>query len=215
MYRYSEKEISVVINEYIKGQSICKLSIKYGIPKDTIRKWLFKRKIQNNGTGRFHQEYIIHDDYAEICIKSKGDYIKTLIDIEDVERCKNFGIWSVNKNGYVINCKSGIYLHRFIMSCPDGIEIDHKFHNTLDNRKSKLRFATSSQQKMNTRTRKDNKSGHRGIYFDKQRNTWNVHLKSGNNRIAKRFKEYNNAVSFCEEKIKELQGEFRYEEAQV
>lgn len=215
MHKYSEEKISAVINEYVNGKSINELSTDYNIHKDTIRKWLLRRNIPNNGTGRFHQKYLIHDDYAEIYIKSNGSYVKALIDIEDIEKCKNVGIWSISKNGYVVNCKSGIYLHRFVMNCPDNIEVDHEFHNTLDNRKSRLRLATSSQQKMNTHIRKDNKSGHRGVYYDKQRNTWNVHLKSGNHRIAKRFKEYNDAVLFCEEKLKEIQGDFRYKEVQA
>ena len=215
MHKHSEDEVNIVINEYISGNSIHELSIKYGVHDDTIRKWLSKRNIPNNGTGRFCQKYIIHNDYAEIYIKSKGSFVKALIDIEDVEKCRNFGIWSVTKDGYIINCKSGIYLHRFVMDCPDDIEVDHKFHNPLDNRKSKLRLATSSQQKMNTHIRKDNKSGHRGVYYDKQRNTWNVHLKSGDCRITKRFKEYEDAVSFCEEKMKEIQGDFQYKEVQV
>lgn len=215
MHKYSEEEITEIINEYVSGKSIYELSDEYKIHETTIRKWLSKRNIPNNGTGRFYQKYVIYDDYAEIYIKSKGSYVKALIDVEDVEKCKSAGIWSVTKSGYVINCKNGIYLHRFVMNCPNDMEVDHEFHNPLDNRKSKLRFATSSQQKMNTHIRKDNKSGHRGVYWDKQRNTWNVHLKNGNHRIAKRFKDYDDAVLFCEEKMKEIHGDFQYKEVQI
>ena len=215
MTKYSDGLISKVICEYINGESIPNLSSKYGIHDSTIRKWLKKRNIPDNHTGRFSQKYEIVDDHAEIYIKSKGAYVKALIDIEDINRCKQFGIWSVTKGGYVVNCKTNTYLHRFIMNCPENMEVDHKSHNTLDNRKSELRIATSSQQKMNTHIRKDNKSGHRGVYYDKQRNTWNVHLKNGSRRITKRFKTFNDAVSFCEEKIKEIQKEFRYEQGGV
>ena len=215
MHKYPKEEVDIIIDEYINGKSIYEISDEYKIHETTIRKWLSKKDVPNNGTGRFYQKYVICDDYAEMYIKSKGSYIKALIDIEDVEKCKNHGIWSISKNGYIINCKSGVYLHRFVMNCPSNIEVDHEFHNTLDNRKSKLRLATSSQQKMNTHIRKDNKSGHRGVYYDKQRNTWNVHLKSGNRRITKRFKEYEDAVLFCEEKMKEIQGDFQYKEVQI
>lgn len=213
MNKYSQEIKNVIRNEYIDGQSINRLAIKYNIPYATIKPWL--KDLPNNGTSRFYQKYEIKENHAEIYIRSKKSYVIALIDIEDVDRCKKVGIWSLTKDGYIINCKTGIYLHRFIMNCPNDLEVDHIFHNQLDNRKMKLRISNSSQQKMNTKLRKDNKSGHRGIYFDKNRNTWNVHLKKDDIRIAKRFKNYNDAVEFCETKIKELQGDFRYKEELV
>lgn len=213
MTKYSQEFIEYIISEYSSGYSVAELSRKYHIDVTTIRKWLNIHNTPFNGTDRFHQKYDVYDDFAEIYIKSNGGFVKAIIDIDDVDRCKNFGIWSLTKGGYVINYKNGMYLHRFIMNCPEGVEVDHIEHNTLDNRKSKLRLASSSQQKMNTRIRKDNKSGHRGVYYDKSRNTWNVHLKSGDKRIAKRFKNIDDAIVFCEEKMFELQNDFMYKGA--
>ena len=210
MNKYSQEIKDTIREEYIGGQSISGLATKYNIPYATIKDWI--KKLPSNGTGRFYQRYEIKEDYAEIYIKNKNSYVIALIDIEDVDRCKKLGIWSLAKNGYITNCKTGVYLHRFVMNCPDNLEIDHIYHNLLDNRKSKLRESTSSEQKMNTKLRKDNTSGHRGVYYDKSRNTWNVHLKKDNLRIAKRFSSYEDAVEFCKEKIKELQGEFQYKE---
>lgn len=212
MNKYSEELIAQIISEYIDGQSLNRLAIKYNIHYSTIKHWLIKRNIPENNTSRFYQHYEIKDGYAEIYIKSNGGYVKALIDTEDVEKCKAIGIWSITKDGYVVNCKTKIYLHRFVMDCPDNKEVDHIYHNLLDNRKSQLRLATSSQQKMNTHIRKDNKSGYRGVYYDKQRGTWNVHLKNGNQRICKRFKNFDDAVNFCEEKKVEIQKEFQYKE---
>ena len=212
MNKYPEKLINQIISEYIDGQSVNRLAIKYNITYSTIKNWLIKRNIPDNKTGRFYQRYEAKGEYTEIYIKSNDGYIKAIIDTEDVEKCKSIGIWSLSKNGYISNCKSGIYLHRFVMNCPDDMEVDHIHHNLLDNRKSQLRLATSSQQKMNTHIRKDNKSGCRGVYYDKQRNTWNVHLKNGNQRICKRFKNYDEAVDFCEKKKAEIQKEFQYKE---
>ena len=207
---YAKNFIEKIILEYKGGKSISQLVDEYGVYDTTIKMWLKKNNVPNNGTGRFSQKYEIVDDHAEIYIKSKGSYVKALIDIEDVDRCRNVGIWSITKAGYVVNCKNGIYLHRFIMNCPDGMEVDHIHHNLLDNRKTELRLATSSQQKMNTHIRKDNKTGHRGVYYDKERDTWNVHLKDGDKRITKRFKCLNDAIIFSERKIEEIQNEFRY-----
>ena len=72
--------------------------------------------------------------------------------------------------------KSNILMHRMIMKPPKGVEIDHIDGNRLNNQKSNLRFATSSQNKINRGARKDNKSGYKGVSWHKQRNCWAVRL---------------------------------------
>lgn len=210
MTRYPTELKQQVIQEYIEGESINHLSIKYSISYSAISKWL--KNVPDNHTGRFYQQYDILDDYARIHIKYHGEYKFALIDKDDVERCKSVGIWSMGKNGYIMNCKTGIYLHRFIMNCPDDMEVDHIYHDLLDCRKSKLRLSNSSQQKMNTHIRKDNTSGHRGVYFDSSRNKWCVNIKNSEKRIMKRFDNYEDACEFCDKMLLELHQEFRYVE---
>lgn len=212
---YDQTVIDMVLNQYRNGESIVSLTKKYNINRCTIKKWLTKYNIDDNFTGRFSQKYEIENDIAYIYIKDHGSFQKAIIDIEDVDRCKKFGIWSLTKDGYIINCKTGVYLHRYIMNCPDNMEVDHIYHNLLDNRKSQLRFATSSQQKMNTKRRKDNISGHRGVYFDNDRQKWAVHLKDGNKRVTKRFISYDDAVEYCEAKLNEIHQEFKYKEITI
>lgn len=212
---YEQSFIDIVLSEYQDGESISKLSKKHNIDRTTIKKWLFKYNIEDNFTGRFSQKYEIQNDVAYIYIKDHGLFQKAIIDAEDVDKCKKIGIWSLTKAGYIINCKTGIYLHRYVMNCPDDLEVDHIHHNILDNRKSKLRIATSSQQKMNTKLRKDNTSGHRGIYFDSDRQKWAVYLKDGNKRVAKRFNSYDDAVKYCEAKLNEIHQSFKYQETTI
>lgn len=150
------------------------------------------------------------DDHCEIYIRSHGNYVKCWIDIDDIDKCKSVGIWSLTKSGYVINCKSGIYLHRYVMNCPDDLEVDHKYHNLLDNRKSELRFADSSQQKFNTKTRVDNKSGHRGISWAADRKKWFVNITCRGKRITKRFDKYDDACEFVDKQYAEWFGEYKY-----
>lgn len=205
---------NIIIQEYSDGKSINKIHKKYFISHKIIKEILRKNNIEENWSGRFSQEYIIDKDnnYAKIRIKTKGNFIYTLIDIDDVDRCKDVGIWSLTKDGYIINCKSGIYLHRYVMSAEKGTEVDHIYHDLLDNRKTQLRFATSQQQKFNTKKRVDNSSGHRGVYYSKERNKWCVNIKNGDTRVAKRFKEYQEAVEFCDMILSEWHREFKYEE---
>ena len=59
--------------------------------------------------------------------------------------------------------KKKIYLHRVIMSTPDGYVTDHINGNKLDNRKINLRICTTKQNARNRKLNKDNTSGYKGV----------------------------------------------------
>jgi len=74
-----------------------------------------------------------------------------LIDDEDYDKIKDYK-WHISmihgykrvKTCFYINKKRiTIYLHRFIMNVSKDKQVDHKNHNTLDNRKCNLRICTS------------------------------------------------------------------------
>jgi HNH endonuclease len=60
-----------------------------------------------------------------------------------------------------------IMMHRLIMNAPDGLEVDHKDHNALNNQKYNLRLCTRFENARNVPSR--NKKGFRGVYFDKKK----------------------------------------------
>jgi hypothetical protein len=69
--------------------------------------------------------------------------------------------------GYYENGKRKTkHMHRLVMNAPSGLMVDHKNHNTLDNRKINLRIVTSGQNQQNLRgARSNNKStGIRGVF---------------------------------------------------
>lgn len=98
---------------------------------------------------------------------TKGKF--AIIDDADFESIKMFR-WSCTNTGYAarakrINGKSKyIPMHRVILNAPDGIDIDHINGNRLDNRRCNLRLATRAQNVHNSRMRKDNTSGFKGVY---------------------------------------------------
>lgn len=76
------------------------------------------------------------------------------IDREDFEKVR-VKTWRVDSNGYVVNAykENGkarrLYLHRFIMGNPESL-VDHKELPRTNNKKSNLRLATYSQNRINT-----------------------------------------------------------------
>ncbi len=82
--------------------------------------------------------------------------------------------WAVNCNGgrwYAV--RSGrIHMHREILGFP--AEVDHKNHDTLDNRRCNLRACTSAQNNWNRRkiTAIATSSRYKGVCFEKTRGKW-------------------------------------------
>ena len=131
---------------------------------------------------RSPNQFIIVGDSCSIVIRNIwGEVIgAALIDADDYERCKDIK-WAMHNNGYVRANIWRKYLHRWIAG-QDGMEIDHINGNKLDNRKANLRTCSSLQNNMNSRLRKDNKSGYKGVYWNKQRQKWHATVKAQGKR---------------------------------
>lgn len=83
-------------------------------------------------------------------------------------------------------------LHRWIMNCPKGLQVDHINRNTLDNRKSNLRIVTSRENNMNKR----NNSKVPGVRWHTQGKKWNARITiRGKEKSLGMFTSYEEAVS--------------------
>lgn len=100
-----------------------------------------------------------------------------LISDRDWCRVKNYN-WCINGGGYVIGRVDGkrVYLHRFIMSAPSSLKVDHKNCVRTDNRRCNLRFATQRENLENSRLSQRNTSGYKGVCWNKDRQKWQVML---------------------------------------
>lgn len=89
---------------------------------------------------------------------------KAICDIEDYGFVSAHR-WRKNNSGYAMTYmnRTGVFMHRHIMSCPRGYEVDHVNHNKFDNRRANLRIVTRKQNALNLTVRKDSKSGVRGV----------------------------------------------------
>jgi len=105
-----------------------------------------------------------------------------------------------------------VSLHRFILNAPEGCHIDHINGDTLDNRRSNLRIVNKSQNAMNSKLRKDNTSGHKGVNWNKIHRRWIARVKVGGKEIfSKSYKTFEEAVEGREKAVKKYHGEYMNE----
>jgi hypothetical protein len=142
---------------------------------------------------------------------SKGKY--TRVDDEDYE-------WLILKkwwyNGrYAVRCeyddkkRINIWMHREIMKTPKHLFTDHINMDRLDNRKTNLRICTKSQNMLNRPAQNNNTSGHKNIYWDKNRNLWAVEIKvNGRKYHIGRFEQLEDAIERRDVAHKGIIGDF-------
>ena len=68
--------------------------------------------------------------------------------------------------------KKRIKMHRIIMDCPEGMEIDHIDGNPSNNQRANLRVVTHAQNQKNLKRAINNTSGFKGVHWAKARNKW-------------------------------------------
>lgn len=87
--------------------------------------------------------------------------------------------------------------------------VDHINGDPLDNRFANIREASDTQNKQNSRTRKDNRSGIKGAFFHKQTRKWASAIRlNGKSKYLGLFETAEDAhAAYCKA-AKELYGEF-------
>ena len=93
---------------------------------------------------------------------------------------KEQGVYAA-RNGSRAEGLSGrtIYMHRQIMNTPPSEQCDHRFHNTLDNRKSQLRNCLKIFNTRNVLQHRDNVSGYKGVTYLKHRDRFIARIRAG------------------------------------
>lgn len=88
-------------------------------------------------------------------------------------------------NGYVNGVRKykTILLHRYIMNAPAGVTVDHINGNKLDNRKMNLRLCSQSENNMNRGVFSNNKSGIKGVSWNKSKKKWVAQIQVNGKRI--------------------------------
>jgi hypothetical protein len=157
--------------------------------------------------------YDVLEEIKGMTINIKG--YDVLIDDEDANRvlAKKWHIKKriPGKGTYFSACfgKKDIALHRFILDAPAGKCVDHISGDTLDNRKVNLRVCTLRENTMNSTISNRNKTGYKGVLFDKKLQKFHACLGEGKQRHRSRyFDTAKEAHLEYERMAKEKYGEF-------
>lgn len=107
-----------------------------------------------------------------------------------------------------------VQMHRLLLGLEKGDKrvVDHKNHNTLDNRRSNLRICTQAQNLCNMRMRPTNTSGYTGVSWTKN-NKWQVSFKfNKKNYLFGQFDSLEAAAAVYKARSYEIRGEFNRQE---
>lgn len=114
-----------------------------------------------------------------------------LVDNEDYEFLSQFS-WHAMKGGnnlYAIRSiklPSGRWteraMHRDILDLPEGMMIDHRDGNGLNNQRCNLRPANHQQNMANRKMHKNNTSGYKGVRLERER--WRARINFDGKKIS-------------------------------
>lgn len=122
--------------------------------------------------------------------------------------------WHMDERGCVITKifrRKTLRLHTLIMGEIQGKQIDHKNNDPSDNRIENLRLVTQQQNSFNNSLRKDNKTGFKGVCFNRKANKYQAQIVlDGKIYYCGLFLTAREAGKAYNRKAEELFGEYAF-----
>ena len=111
---------------------------------------------------------------------------EAIIDAADVHLVEGYNWFALARHGKTVYARRNtpgpiqrtVLLHRAICQTPDGLQLDHRDGNGLNNSRANLRFASIAQNQQNKRLRQDNTSGLKGVDFHKGNGLWRARIQA-------------------------------------
>lgn len=143
-------------------------------------------------------KYEVRGDITVIFLRRRnGEIIETIIDTVDLPIVMFFqGTWfatcdsrhhGIHYAGIKIQ-RVRYLLARILLDAPKGLVVDHKNHDTLDNRRSNIRIVTIAENGQNLKLCRSSTTGIRGVCYEKDTNGWRVYMQVGGKKYSKRCK---------------------------
>ena len=145
---------------------------------------------------------------------TKGQF--TMVDddmYEELSKYKWCAHWAPSINAFYAVRTAGtlIHMHRVVMDCQKGLVVDHINHNPLDNQRGNLRICTHGQNLMNRKIGPKNKSGYKGVSWDKVNMKWKAQISVNNKtRSIGRFIDILDAARAYNKAALKYYGDFAY-----
>lgn len=140
-----------------------------------------------------------------------------LVDDEDYERLSQ-SKWHAQKGWkeefYAAHSTTRLRMHRIILNAADGVLVDHKNHNGLDNQKDNLRICDRSSNEGNSLKRhlyrgRPTRSKYKGVYIDRRSGKWAAGVMCRGIRYRRSdFVTEEAAAHWYDEKAMKLFGQF-------
>lgn len=134
-----------------------------------------------------------------------------LINTGDIERVSSM-YWSQGTQNYWLSQRNRTKykLHRFIMNCPNDMEVDHLDGDPTNNTQSNLRICSHAENSKNRKVQKNNALGITGVTYISKTNKYRARIKVKGKYI---YLGYFNSIEEAEKERTDAEikyfGEFR------
>lgn len=138
-----------------------------------------------------------------------GEGLTAYVDAEDFERLNKW-VWYLHGE-YAARFEKGqvIFMHRVIMEPPEGMVVDHKNRNKMDNTRENLRVCTKQENCCNRSKKRGSSSWFMGVSYCKWTKKWDARIAVHGKRVRLGlYQDDAEAARAYDYKAVELSGEF-------